>query len=257
MDLSPEKVGGTFDVVLFLGVLYHLRDPVTALERAASVCDELLVLETETALNWLPFSAGRVYVDRDLNNDDSNWYAYNTSALVRLLRRTGFSHTSVVYRTPTVRRVGRAARAMWRQRSADGWSAFKSQRVVIHARARVRYAASSIAESLQLAFEVEGADDRLALVTPLGGRHREHHLELEAVGIDGVEALAGAVVRRSDECPGRLRVGRAPWPVLRSSPPSTPGGRGRRSCVRRATLRLRRRSRRRRCRDGCRRPGHA
>ena len=134
MDLSPEKVGGTFDVVLFLGVLYHLRDPVTALERAASVCDELLVLETETALNWLPFSAGRVYVDSDLNNDDSNWYAYNTSALLRLLRRTGFSHTSVVYRTPTIRRVGRAARATWRQKSTGGLSAFKSQRVVIHAR---------------------------------------------------------------------------------------------------------------------------
>ena len=134
MDLSPEKVGGTFDVVLFLGVLYHLRDPVTALERAASVCDELLVLETETALNWLPISAGRVYVDRDLNNDDSNWYAYNRSALVRLLRRTGFSQISVVYRTSTARRVGRAARESWRQRSAGGLSAFRSQRIVIHAR---------------------------------------------------------------------------------------------------------------------------
>ena len=31
MDLSPDEPGGTFDVVLFLGVLYHLRDPVTAL----------------------------------------------------------------------------------------------------------------------------------------------------------------------------------------------------------------------------------
>src|SRR5712671_1368325 len=27
-DLSPDKVGGTFDVVLFLGVLYHLFDPI-------------------------------------------------------------------------------------------------------------------------------------------------------------------------------------------------------------------------------------
>ena len=36
MDLSPERVG-TFDVVLFLGVLYHLRHPFLALERVASV----------------------------------------------------------------------------------------------------------------------------------------------------------------------------------------------------------------------------
>lgn len=41
MDLSPEARGGTFDVVLFLGVLYHLRDPITALQRSrrcAMVC---------------------------------------------------------------------------------------------------------------------------------------------------------------------------------------------------------------------------
>src|SRR5690242_16401292 len=30
MDLTPERVG-TFDVVLFLGVLYHLRNPLLAL----------------------------------------------------------------------------------------------------------------------------------------------------------------------------------------------------------------------------------
>ena len=32
MDLTPERVG-TFDLVLFLGVLYHLRHPLLALER--------------------------------------------------------------------------------------------------------------------------------------------------------------------------------------------------------------------------------
>src|SRR3954466_9936846 len=45
MDLSPERVG-TFDVVLFLGVLYHLRHPLLALERVASVTRKLLILET-------------------------------------------------------------------------------------------------------------------------------------------------------------------------------------------------------------------
>ena len=36
LELSPEKVG-TFDVVFFLGVLYHMRHPLLALERIASV----------------------------------------------------------------------------------------------------------------------------------------------------------------------------------------------------------------------------
>jgi len=49
MDLSPERVG-TFDVVLFLGVLYHLRHPLLALERVRSVTKTLLIMETHVDL---------------------------------------------------------------------------------------------------------------------------------------------------------------------------------------------------------------
>ena len=44
MDLSPERVG-QFDVVFFLGVFYHLRHPLLALERIASVTRQLLIVE--------------------------------------------------------------------------------------------------------------------------------------------------------------------------------------------------------------------
>jgi len=52
MDLAPERIG-TFDLVLFLGVLYHLRHPLLALERVASVTEEQLILETHVDLTWL------------------------------------------------------------------------------------------------------------------------------------------------------------------------------------------------------------
>jgi tRNA (mo5U34)-methyltransferase len=39
LELSPERIG-TFDVVLFLGVLYHMRHPLLALEHVASVCKD-------------------------------------------------------------------------------------------------------------------------------------------------------------------------------------------------------------------------
>jgi tRNA (mo5U34)-methyltransferase len=42
LELSPDTVG-EFDVVLFLGVLYHLRHPLLALERVASVTKRHLV----------------------------------------------------------------------------------------------------------------------------------------------------------------------------------------------------------------------
>ena len=86
MDLSPEALGETFDVVLFLGVLYHLSDPIGALRRVASVCDGLLLLETETALNYLPFPAARIWPGRELNDNDTNWWSLNQAALLALLR---------------------------------------------------------------------------------------------------------------------------------------------------------------------------
>jgi tRNA (mo5U34)-methyltransferase len=134
MDLSPETLDGTFDVVLFLGVLYHLRDPITALERVASVCEDLLIVETELALHWLPWPAARVYPERELNNDDTNWYAYNVRALKGLLRRVGFDDLAVVYATPLIRRVGRAAKALVDQGHRRALTSFRSRRVVIHAR---------------------------------------------------------------------------------------------------------------------------
>jgi tRNA (mo5U34)-methyltransferase len=44
-DLTPEQIG-EFDIILFLGVLYHLRHPLLALDRLRSLCRELLVVES-------------------------------------------------------------------------------------------------------------------------------------------------------------------------------------------------------------------
>jgi tRNA (mo5U34)-methyltransferase len=44
-DLEPGTLG-TFDVVLFLGVLYHLRHPLLALDRLRALCRELIVVES-------------------------------------------------------------------------------------------------------------------------------------------------------------------------------------------------------------------
>lgn len=134
MELTPDLVDGRFDVVLLLGVLYHLRDPITALERVASVCNDLLIVETELALNWVPGAAARVYPGRELNDDDTNWYAYNLTALKGLLRRVGFDDLDVVYKTSLFRRLGRVAQALVSQRRPSALRSFRSRRVVIHAR---------------------------------------------------------------------------------------------------------------------------
>lgn len=45
-ELSYEKYGG-FDLVLFLDVLHHLRDPMLALDRIWDVCRGRLIVETQ------------------------------------------------------------------------------------------------------------------------------------------------------------------------------------------------------------------
>lgn len=113
MELSPEAIG-TFDVVLCLGVLYHMRDPVGALERVASVTHDLLVLETEVDMLLQRRPAAAFYPTDELQDDPTNWWAPNPAAVLGMLRAVGFSQAEVVWQRNLARRVGGWAKAKLR-----------------------------------------------------------------------------------------------------------------------------------------------
>jgi tRNA (mo5U34)-methyltransferase len=131
MDLSPERVG-TFDVVLFLGVLYHLRHPLLALERVASVTKQLLILETVVDMVGFRRPAAAFYPGRDLNNDPTNWWGPNVPALHGMLRDVGFDHVRSV--TPRRSPWYRAARAVSHrlQHKNSLIHAYRQDRAVVH-----------------------------------------------------------------------------------------------------------------------------
>lgn len=132
MDLSPQTVG-EFDLVLFLGVLYHLRHPLLALERVAAVTRRCLILETEVDGLGLRRPVLSFYPGRELNEDPTNWWAPNPSALVAMLSDVGFSRVETVSAPKTpVRRMARALR-LWLTRGADPLSRFRRDRMVVHA----------------------------------------------------------------------------------------------------------------------------
>jgi tRNA (mo5U34)-methyltransferase len=103
-----RKTLGTFDVVLFLGVLYHLRYPLLALDRIREICDGFMVLETHhlddclllddgrtTTLKAIHPRLGRIalyqfYSSNELNSDYSNWFSPNRRAIEDGLRTAGF-----------------------------------------------------------------------------------------------------------------------------------------------------------------------
>jgi tRNA (mo5U34)-methyltransferase len=90
LDISPETVG-RFDVVLFLGVLYHMRHPLLALERMADVTNDLLVMETLVDMTFLRAPAAAFYPWK-LHGDETNWWGPNRAAVLGMLSSVGFEH---------------------------------------------------------------------------------------------------------------------------------------------------------------------
>ncbi|MGH9767760.1 MAG: DUF1698 domain-containing protein [Blastocatellia bacterium] len=95
LDLTPERVG-VFDLTLFLGVLYHLRHPLLALERVASVTGKMLILDTHVDLinHTRPMMA--FYPGREVNNDPTNWWGPNPAAVEAMLKTAGFRDVKLV-----------------------------------------------------------------------------------------------------------------------------------------------------------------
>ncbi|HEV3231101.1 MAG TPA: DUF1698 domain-containing protein [Candidatus Dormibacteraeota bacterium] len=90
MDLAPL---GRFDVVFFLGVLYHLKDPFLALRRLCEVTGGVAVIETACVV--VPgrehHPLWEFFEGAELDGDPSNWWAPNAAGLLAACRAAGFS----------------------------------------------------------------------------------------------------------------------------------------------------------------------
>lgn len=104
-----ECLNEQFDLILFLGVLYHLRHPLLALEKLRSVCRGTMIMQTVTTrhgsfvglpvdkdlslrapeLHHFHFPTLR-FVEHSLDGDHSVWYVPNAEAVLAMLRATGF-----------------------------------------------------------------------------------------------------------------------------------------------------------------------
>jgi tRNA (mo5U34)-methyltransferase len=95
MDVSRL---GTFDVVLFLGVLYHMKDPLESLRRLAQVTGELAVIETHAVSlpGYEHLELCEFYSANQLNRDTTNWWGPNIKAAVGMCKAAGFSRVDVV-----------------------------------------------------------------------------------------------------------------------------------------------------------------
>lgn len=91
-----RKAHGVFDVVLFLGVFYHLLNPIAALTRIRQMVSEALVVETHLDATEIARPAMIFYPGATLANDPTNWWGPNPILMHELLRELGFAR--VLYR---------------------------------------------------------------------------------------------------------------------------------------------------------------
>ncbi|MEO8036144.1 MAG: methyltransferase domain-containing protein [Acidobacteriota bacterium] len=99
-ELTPEDLG-TFDIVLFLGMLYHLPDPLGALRVVRNLSRqrmylETLVLDFGPAMDELPLM--RFFAGSSWAGDPTNYWGPNVRCVEEMLGETEFA----------LRRVGRA-----------------------------------------------------------------------------------------------------------------------------------------------------
>ncbi len=101
-ELSLDRFG-SFDIVLFLGVLYHLRHPLLALERVCEMARDVAVIETHAIDNIFetPLPVMEFYEIDALAGQYDNWWGPNCECVVQMARAAGFVRTQVVRQEPT------------------------------------------------------------------------------------------------------------------------------------------------------------
>jgi tRNA (mo5U34)-methyltransferase len=110
-ELSVYDVGQlqtSFDIVVFPGVLYHLKHPLYALEKVSEICTDTMCFQSamrgseddfvpeenypasETEVFERPEYPKLYFVERSLNDDESNWWLATRSCLKAMVRVAGF-----------------------------------------------------------------------------------------------------------------------------------------------------------------------
>src|SRR6185369_6697404 len=101
-DVTRELLG-EFDVVFCFGTLYHLRHPLLALDRLASLCREEIYVESAILDDFSPYQGGlshgysggqmvmEFYPGKQYGGNDTNWWVPTLACLGYMVRAAGFS----------------------------------------------------------------------------------------------------------------------------------------------------------------------
>lgn len=134
MTVDPAQIG-MFDVVLFLGVLYHMENPLASLRRLAGFTKGVAIIETHAIA--VPAFEHRAlcefYPRGELDGDVSNWWGPNLKALEEMCLAAGFSRVEIKQGPPRRSRIYHALRRLHLFLSGPRARRPRHYRAIVHA----------------------------------------------------------------------------------------------------------------------------
>jgi tRNA (mo5U34)-methyltransferase len=115
LDVDPTAITpeiGWFDVVMFLGVFYHLFDPIEVMKRMRAITKGVLLIETHQDALEQERPMMVFYPGSTLAGDATNWWGPNPPLMLHLLLELGFER--IEYRNHPTVGVGRGIYAAFR-----------------------------------------------------------------------------------------------------------------------------------------------
>lgn len=137
-ELSVDRMGA-FDIVLFMGVLYHLKHPLLGLERVCEMTRDFAVIETHAVDNVFDTTQPvmEFYEVDALGGQYDNWWGPNAECVVQMARAAGFVRTEVLRREPT--RVCIKAFRRWEPQPLEETPSLRVRRVTNACTNEARY----------------------------------------------------------------------------------------------------------------------
>lgn len=124
-EKAAEILQDQFDIVLFLGVLYHDPKMTDYLANAAALTKGVCVVETLLDRLDCDQATAAIYDGSEINDDPTNSWAPNLRAMTIILRRVGFKHVELrnIWHVNTLDAIN----------GASQFGAVRSGRAVFHA----------------------------------------------------------------------------------------------------------------------------
>lgn len=170
-ELNADRMG-SFDIVLFMGVLYHLKHPLLGLERVCEMTRDFAIIETHAVDNVFetPLPVMEFYEVDALAGQYDNWWGPNCECVIQMARAAGFVRTEVLRREPT--RVVVKAFRTWEPMDLEAGTSLKVRRTINACTNDVRFPRRG--RHAYVALMVEGL--------PAGAKREDLRLEIGGYG---------------------------------------------------------------------------